>query len=113
MLYHRHLTLFAAALALPLASANAQNPQQIIQQVVEAERAANQNDKTSWIFLDHSVKPKEQVLQWTATTPQGNVVRRILVKDGRQQPESEQQAGMQKFLADTSTQKKQVSAKTH
>jgi hypothetical protein len=111
MLRHRHLVLLAA-LALPLASASAQNPQEIIQQVVEAERSANQNDHSSWIFLDHSMKPKEQVLRWIATTPQGNV-RRVLVKNGRQQPESEQQAGIQKFLGDTRAQKKQVDAKAH
>jgi hypothetical protein len=45
-------------------------------------------------------------------TPQGDVDR-ILVKDGRQQPESEQQAGIQKFLGDTRAQKKQVDVKAH
>ena len=104
--------LSVTAPALLLVSAHAQNPQQIIQQVVEAERAANRNDHSQWIFLDRSVKPKEQVLQWIATTPQGNV-RRVLVKNGSQQPESEQQAGIQKFLGDTRAQKKQVDAKAH
>ena len=112
MLRHRHLVLLAAALALSLASASAQNPQQIIQQVVEAERAANQNDHSSWIFLDNSTKPKEKILRWTATTPQGNV-QRVLVKNGSPQPESEQQAGIQKFLGDTREQKKQVDAKAN
>ena len=101
-----------AAFALSLVSARAQTAQQIIQQVAEAERAANRNDHSSWIFLDHSVKPKEQILQWTATTPQGNV-QRVLVKNGSQQPESEQQAGIQKFLGDKRAQKKQVDAKAH
>ena len=50
------------------------------------------------------------MLQWTATTPQGNV-QRVLVKNGSQQPESEQQAGIQKFLGDTHAQKKQADAK--
>jgi hypothetical protein len=112
MLRHRHRVLLIAALALPLASVSAQNPQQIVQQVVEAERAANQNDHSSWIFLDRSVKPKEQLLQWTATTQQGNL-QRVLVKDGRQQPESEQQAGIRKFLGDKRAQKKQVEANAH
>jgi hypothetical protein len=104
--------LTLAALALSLVPLHAQTPQQIIQQVVEAERAANRNDHSLWILLDHSVKPKEQVLQWIATTPQGNV-HRVLVKDGRQQSEPEQQAGVQQFLRDTRAQKKQVAAKAH
>jgi hypothetical protein len=55
------------ALALLLASARAQTPQQI----VDMERAANRSDHSQWVFLDHSTKPKEQVLQWIGTTPQG------------------------------------------
>jgi hypothetical protein len=54
-----------------LASARAQTPQQIIQQIVDMERAANRSDHSEWVFLDHSTKPKEQVLQWIGTTPQG------------------------------------------
>ena len=104
--------LTLATLALSLVAARAQTPQEIIKQVVEAERAANRDDHSQWIFLDHSVKPKEQVLQWTATTTQGNV-QRVLVKNGSQQPESEQQAGIQKFLGDKHAQKKQVDAKAH
>jgi hypothetical protein len=104
--------LTLAALALSIVPLRAQTPQQIVKQVAEAERAANRNDHSLWILLDHSVKPKEQVLQWIATTPQGNV-HRVLVKDGRQQSEPEQQAGVQQFLRDTRAQKKQVAAKAH
>jgi hypothetical protein len=100
------------ALALSLVPLHAQTPQQIIQQVVEAERSANRNDHSQWIFLDHSVKPKEQVLQWIGTNRQG-MVRRVLVKDGREQPDPEQQTSIQKFLSDTHAQKKQVAAKAH
>lgn len=106
------LRLTLAALALSAGPLHAQTPQQIIQQVVEAERGANRNDHSQWIYLDKSVKPTGQVLQWVATTPQGNV-QRILIKNGSQQPESEQQAGVQKFLGDTREQKKQVAAKAH
>lgn len=108
----RRPILALAALALPLTVAHAQTPQQIIQQVVDAERNANQNDRSLWIFLDQSKKPTEQVTQWIATTRQGNV-QRILVKNGSPQPESEQQAGIQKFLRDTHAQKKQAEAKAH
>ncbi len=104
--------LTLAALALSVVPVSAQTPQQIIQQVAEAERAANRNDHSQWIYLDKSIKPTEQVLRWVATTPQGNV-QRVLVKNGSQQPESEQQAGVQHFLGDKREQKKQVAAKAH
>jgi len=97
---------------LPLAPAHAQTPQQFIQQVVDTERAENKNDHSQWIYLDHSVKPKEQLLCWVATTPQGDVDR-VLVKDGRELPEPEQQTQVQKFLHDPHAQKKQMAENAH
>ena len=108
---HRHL-LALAVLALSLPFAHAQTPQQIIQQVVDTERAENKNDHSHWIYLDHSVKPKEQLLCWVATTPQGNVDR-ILVKDGRELVEPEQQTQIQKFVHDPHAQKKQMTENAH
>jgi hypothetical protein len=77
VLCHRKL-LALAILGLPVAFLHAQTPQQIIQQIVDTERAANKNDHSQWVYLDHAVKPKEKLLQWVATTPHGNVDR-ILV----------------------------------
>ena len=111
MLRHRHL-LALAVLALSLPLAHAQTPQQIIQQVVDTERAENKNDHSHWIYLEHSVKPKEQLLCWVATTPQGNVDR-ILVKDGRELVEPEQQTQIQKFVHDPHAQKKQMTENAH
>ena len=111
MLRHRHL-LALAVLALSLPFAHAQTPQQLIQQIVDTERAENKNDHSHWIYLDHSVKPKEQLLCWVATTPQGNVDR-ILVKDGRELVEPEQQTQIQKFVHDPHAQKKQMTENAH
>jgi hypothetical protein len=98
--------------ALPLTIAHAQTPQQIIQQVVDTERAENKADHSQWVYLDHSVKPKEQLLCWVATTPQGDVDR-IMVKDSRELTESDQQAFIQKFLHDPRAQKKQLAENAH
>jgi hypothetical protein len=111
VLRHRHL-LALAVLSLSLPLAHAQTPQQIIHQVVDTERAENKNDHSHWIYLDHSVKPKEQLLCWVATTPQGNVDR-ILVKDGRELLEPEQQTQIQKFVHDPHAQKKQMTENAH
>ena len=111
MLRLRHIVALAG-LALPLVAAYAQTPQQIIQHVVDIERAENRNDQSRWIYLEHFVKPKEQLLQWVATTPHGNVDR-VLVKDGHELPVPEQQTSIQKFLHDPHAQKKQIAENAH
>ena len=111
MLRHRQL-LALATLLLPLTLTHAQTPQQIVQQVVDTERAENKNDHSQWIYLDHSVKPKAQLLRWVATTPHGDVDR-ILVRDGHELPEPEQQSLIQKFLHDPHAQNKQIAENAH
>lgn len=99
-----------ATLALP--ALHAQNPQQIIQQVVDVERAENRDDHSQWIYLQQIDKPKEHILQWVASTSQGNVCR-VLQKDGKQLSAAEQQDIIQKFLHDTHAQNKQISENHH
>ena len=111
MLRHRHL-LALAVLALPVTVARAQTPQQIIQQVVDTERTENKNDQSRWVYLEHSVKPKEQLLCWVANTPQGNVDR-VLVKNGHELAVPEQQTQIQKFVHDPHAQKKQMAENAH
>ena len=99
-------------LLLSLSTAHAQTPQQIIQQAVDAERTADQNDHTNWVYLEESDKPKEHVLQWVAATQQGDV-ERVLEKDERQLPEADQRELIQKYLHDTRAQKKQIDENNH
>ncbi len=99
-------------LALSFCTVHAQNPQQIIQQVVDSERAADKNDHSNWIFLEESDKPKEHILQWVAGTQRGNV-ERVLEKDDQQLPENRQRELIDKFLHDTRAQNKQVSEANH
>ena len=107
----RHLAALAIlALVSPLA--RAQTAQQIVQRVIDTERAENKADHSQWVYLDHSVKPKEQYLQWVATTPHGDVDR-ILVKNGHEVPEPEQQSLIQKFVSDPHAQKKQIAESAH
>jgi hypothetical protein len=92
--------------------AHAQTPQQIIQQAVDSERVADQNDRSNWIYLEEDNKPKEHVLQWVAATQHGNV-ERVLEKDAEQLPDSRQQEMIAKFLSDPKAQNKQVSEAEH
>lgn len=99
-------------LALSFPSLHAQSPQQIIQQVVDVERKADQNDHSNWIYLEESDKPKEHLVQWVAATQRGNV-ERVLEKDAQQLPEARQRDLIEKFMHDTRAQNKQVEEANH
>ncbi len=99
-------------LALSFSTVHAQSPQEIIQQAVNSERTADQNDHSNWIYLEEDDKPKEHILQWVASTQHGNV-ERILEKDDQQLPESRQRELIQKYLHDPRAQNKQVSEAKH
>ena len=90
---------WAGIFALSFSMAYAQTPQQIIQQAVDTERAADQNDHSNWIYLEEVDKPKEHVLQWVAATQQGSV-ERVLERDDHQLPEAQQGELVQRFLHD-------------
>jgi hypothetical protein len=104
--------LWSGILFLWFPAMHAQTAQQIIQEVVNVERVADQNDHSNWIYLEESDKPKEHVLQWVAATQHGNV-ERVLEKDARELPEAEQSELIQKYLRDTRAQNKQVSEAKH
>jgi hypothetical protein len=103
---------WAPILAVAFSAVYAQNPQQLIQKVVNSEREADQNDHSNWTYLEESDKPKEHVLQWVAGTQHGNV-ERVLEKDDQQLPEPRQRDLIQKFLRDTHAQNKQLSENHH
>jgi hypothetical protein len=106
------LFLWIGILALSFSTVHAQTPQQIIQEAVNAERTADQNDHSNWIYLEESDKPKEHILEWVAATQRGNV-ERVLEKDARQVPEGEQRELIQKYLHDARAQKKQIEEGNH
>lgn len=98
------------ALALVLAGCaihiQAQDAKQIVQQAVNTELAADQNDHTCWIFHEIDSKPKNNVVQWVAQTPKGDITRVITVNN-RQLSKAEQQQKINKFIHDPSAQAKQ------
>jgi hypothetical protein len=104
--------LWVTILVLSVSIVQAQSPQQIIQQAVNIERVADQNDHSNWVYLEEIRKPKEHLLQWVGGTQQGSVAR-VLEKDEQKLPESRQREIIQAFLHDTKAQKKQVSEANH
>ena len=99
-------------LSLLFSVAHAQTPQQIVQQVVNTEHAADENDHSRWVYVEEINKPKEHLLQWVAGTQQGDV-RRVLEKDEQRLSESQQHDLIQKFLHDSRAQQKEVSESNH
>jgi hypothetical protein len=104
--------VWVTLLVLSCAPLHAQSPQQIIQQVVDVERKADQDDHSNWIFLEESDKPKEHLVQWVAATREGSV-ERVLEKDDHQLDEARQRELIEKFLTDSRAQKKQVEEANH
>ncbi len=49
---------WAGILALSFSTVHAQTPQQIIQQAVDAERTADQNDHSNWVYLEEKRQAK-------------------------------------------------------
>jgi hypothetical protein len=103
---------WAGTLALSFSMAQAQTPQQMIQQAVDTERQADQNDHSNWIFLEESDKPKEHILQWVAATQHGSV-ERVLQRDERELSDAQQEDQIQKYLHDAHAQKKQMEEANH
>ncbi len=109
MFKQRACFFLLSAFALSFSSVHAQSPQQVIQQVVDAELTSIQNDHSKWVYFEETQKPKAQFKQWVATTQRGNI-ERILEKDGQRLSEPEQRDRIQTFLHDTKAQNKQISA---
>ncbi len=104
--------LWIGMLAFSSAVLQAQSPQDMIQQVVNTERTANQNDHTHWIYLDEARKPKEHTLQWIAGSQQGDV-RRLLERNEQGLPEPQQRESIEKFLHDPKAQNKLAAENQH
>ena len=104
--------LWAAMLVLGFSVAHAQSPQQIIQQVVDVQRAADENDHSQWLYLEEIRKPNEQVLQRVASTQQGDV-QCLLERNGKKLSASQQRDLIQSFLQDPRARKKQIAESNH
>jgi hypothetical protein len=112
MVLRKAASVCAAILVMGAVLAQAQTPQQIIQQAVDTERAADHDDHSNWVYLEEEDRPKEHVLQWVAATQHGNV-ERVLEKDDQELPQARQQDLITRFLHDPKAQHKQVVEAEH
>jgi hypothetical protein len=94
------------------AAAAGQDAEQIVQQAVETELAADSADHSRWLYLDTDRKPGAEVKEWVAETSKGDV-KRILDENGRELTEQEQRSRMDAFAGDSALQAKQRKSGEH
>src|SRR5260221_9140867 len=59
----------------------AQQPRELVQQAVQTEVAADVADHSRWLYYDVDQKPGDNVTQWVAQTPNGDLDR-VLERNG-------------------------------
>lgn len=101
----RHCFLCALLLAL-VAALHAQSAKQIVQQAVQAELAADQNDHSHWLYFEDDHEPAHNVKQWVAEA-QSASVERVVELNGQKLPESQQQQQIESFVNDRRAQARQ------
>ena len=89
-----------------------EDAKQIVQQVVKAELAANDNDHSRWLYFDVDKKPKDEVTQWVAQTPKGDL-HRVMKQNGQEFPAAQQRKKMDEFICDANAQAQQRKAGQH
>jgi hypothetical protein len=89
-----------------------QAPKAIVEQAVQTELAASQNDHTTWLYYEVDRKPGNKLVQWVAETHKGNV-RRVLQQNGQKLSVAEQRALIDRFVNDPQLRAKRRKASQH
>ena len=92
--------------------ADGEDPEQIVQQAVKTELAADRDDHSHWLYLDVDRKPKNSVTQWVAQTTNGEL-RRVVEQNSQKLSVSEQQTKMDGFVRNSGEQARQRKAGQH
>lgn len=94
------------------AVATSQQPQQIVQQAVRAEMAADAADHSLWMYYEVDRKPGDGVVQWAAQTRMGELDR-VLQQAGHTLTLAQQRLKMDTFIHSPSAQAKQRQGGEH
>lgn len=90
----------------------AQDVREFVQKAVNVEVAKDQADHSHWLFFEIDKKPTHSVKQWVAEANNGSLTR-VIAMDGHPLSPEEQQARIDKFLADPSALAKQRKSNAH
>lgn len=83
-----------------------EQPQQIVQQAVRAEMAADAADHSLWMYYEVDRKPTANVVQWAAQTRMGELDR-VLQQNGQRLTPAQQQKKMNSFINSSAARAKQ------
>lgn len=108
----RVLWLFGLAVLAMSPAVVAQETQQIVDQAVRTELAADGADHSRWVYFEVDRKPRNTVEQWVAETNEGDL-KRVLSENGQKLSTSEQQSRMNSFADDSAAQAKQHKGDRH
>src|SRR5271168_1097238 len=109
----RRWYLISCGLALGFdCAAHAQGAREIVQQTVQSELAADQNDHSKWSYFEVDRKPKNTVTQWVAETSKGEL-QRVLETDGQKLSKAQQVNKMESFLRSSDEQAQRRKADLH
>lgn len=84
----------------------AQDARAMVQRAVDTEIAADAADHSLWTYHEVDAKPGNSVTQWVAQTTQGSL-NRVIVRNGRAVPESQQRKALESFIRDPGAQQSQ------
>jgi hypothetical protein len=109
------LSCFLLTGVCALATAQPLSPRELVQQVVNNELAANQNDHTHWMYRDADTVPARSTVKLVVETPDGTASK-LIELNGRPLTPQEQvqdQARMESILSDPSIVAKQRKNSAH
>ena len=91
------------------------SPRELVQQVVNNELQANQNDHSHWMYRDSDTVPAKSTVKLVVETPDGTVSK-LIELNGRPltaQQQAQDQARMESILTDPSVMAKQRKNSAH
>ena len=77
-----HLLSVGAIILASQRAIHSQSPKQIVQQAVQTELTAAQNDHSRWTYFESNRDEKLTVKQWVAET-QGGSLKRVVERNGQ------------------------------
>jgi len=104
--------LLAIAFLITPALAVTQSPRDLVRQAVQTELESSRNDHSHWLYFELDRQPEKSVKQWVAQACTVSL-ERVIVRDGRLLPESQQREEMSSFINDPGAQNKKRKSGQH
>jgi len=104
--------LLAIAFLITPALAVTQSPRDLVRQAVQTELESSRNDHSHWLYFELDRQSEKSVKQWVAQACTVSL-ERVIERDGRLLPESQQREEMSSFINDPGAQNKKRKSGQH